>query len=161
MPDPTESLERPMASTATLADSNAVSVHNISEELNTLLADVFALFLKTKNFHWHVSGPHFRDYHLLLDEQADQIYAMDPAISNRTACVPTDMPGSANGVVPTRFPSMITVAPVGRDSIVSEAVNAGRDSEAAGAVPRASVSVSVSVDAGCEGVMTTRRSTVV
>lgn len=83
MPDPTESLERPMASTATLADSNAVSVHNISEELNTLLADVFALYLKTKNFHWHVSGPHFRDYHLLLDDHADQIFAMTDEIAER------------------------------------------------------------------------------
>jgi hypothetical protein len=52
------------------------SVQNITAELNVLLADVFALYLKTKNFHWHVSGPHFRDYHLLLDEQGDQIFAM-------------------------------------------------------------------------------------
>ena len=83
MPDPTESLERPMASTATLADSNAVSVHNISEELNTLLADVFALYLKTKNFHWHVSGPHFRDYHVLLDEQSAQILATTDDMAER------------------------------------------------------------------------------
>jgi len=48
---------------------------NISAALNALLADFFALYFKTKNFHWHVSGPHFRDYHLLLDEQADQLYA--------------------------------------------------------------------------------------
>jgi starvation-inducible DNA-binding protein len=52
---------------------------NISPELTTLLADFFALYVKTKNFHWHMSGPHFHDYHLLLDEQADQIYAtLDP-----------------------------------------------------------------------------------
>ncbi|SFS00323.1 starvation-inducible DNA-binding protein [Dyella sp. OK004] len=52
---------------------------DIGGELNALLADFFALYLKTKNFHWHMSGPHFRDYHLLLDEQADQIYAtLDP-----------------------------------------------------------------------------------
>lgn len=51
--------------------------------LNALLADVFALYLKTKNFHWHMSGPHFRDYHLLLDEQADQLYAMTDAIAER------------------------------------------------------------------------------
>ena len=51
--------------------------------MNAILADVFALYLKTKNFHWHVSGPHFRDYHLLLDEQADQIFAMTDPIAER------------------------------------------------------------------------------
>jgi len=51
--------------------------------LNIVLADVFALYLKTKNFHWHMSGPHFRDYHLLLDEQADQIFAMADPIAER------------------------------------------------------------------------------
>jgi starvation-inducible DNA-binding protein len=51
--------------------------------LNIILADMFALYLKTKNFHWHVSGPHFRDYHLLLDEQADQIFATTDAIAER------------------------------------------------------------------------------
>ena len=51
--------------------------------MNAVLADVFALYLKTKNFHWHMSGPHFRDYHLLLDEQADQIYAMADPIAER------------------------------------------------------------------------------
>jgi starvation-inducible DNA-binding protein len=50
-------------------------VQNITAELNVLLADLFALYLKTKNFHWHISGPHFRDYHLLLDEHADQLFA--------------------------------------------------------------------------------------
>src|SRR5437660_6630318 len=59
------------------------SVQNITAELNVLLADVFALYLKTKNFHWHVSGPHFRDYHLLLDEQADQVFAMTDPIAER------------------------------------------------------------------------------
>jgi starvation-inducible DNA-binding protein len=51
--------------------------------MNGILADVFALYLKTKNFHWHMSGPHFRDYHLLLDEQADQLYAMTDPIAER------------------------------------------------------------------------------
>jgi starvation-inducible DNA-binding protein len=51
--------------------------------LNGLLADAFALYLKTKNFHWHVSGPHFRDYHLLLDEQADQIFATTDELAER------------------------------------------------------------------------------
>ena len=55
----------------------------ISTALNGLLADAFALYLKTKNFHWHVSGPHFRDYHLLLDEQADQIFATTDELAER------------------------------------------------------------------------------
>jgi starvation-inducible DNA-binding protein len=56
---------------------------DITGALNALLADVFALYLKTKNFHWHVSGPHFRDYHLLLDEQGDQIFAITDDIAER------------------------------------------------------------------------------
>jgi starvation-inducible DNA-binding protein len=59
------------------------AVRDISGALNILLADMFALYLKTKNFHWHVSGPHFRDYHLLLDEQGDQIFATTDAIAER------------------------------------------------------------------------------
>jgi starvation-inducible DNA-binding protein len=59
------------------------SLQSITAELNVLLADVFALYLKTKNFHWHVSGPHFRDYHLLLDEQGDQVFAMTDDIAER------------------------------------------------------------------------------
>jgi len=55
----------------------------IAGALNKLLADVFALYLKTKNFHWHMSGPHFRDYHLLLDDQGDQIFAMTDEIAER------------------------------------------------------------------------------
>ena len=61
----------------------AEAVKNITGALNALLADVFALYLKTKNFHWHVSGPHFRDYHLLLDEHATQIFAMTDDIAER------------------------------------------------------------------------------
>ena len=56
---------------------------DISAALKALLADTFALYLKTKNFHWHMSGPHFRDYHLLLDEHGDQIFAMTDAIAER------------------------------------------------------------------------------
>jgi starvation-inducible DNA-binding protein len=67
--------------TPTLLSSE--SVQNITAELNVLLADVFALYLKTKNFHWHVSGSHFRDYHLLLDEQGDRIFAMTDDIAER------------------------------------------------------------------------------
>jgi starvation-inducible DNA-binding protein len=61
----------------------ANAVRDISGTLTTLLADVFALYVKTKNFHWHVSGPHFRDYHLLMEEQATQIFAMTDAIAER------------------------------------------------------------------------------
>jgi len=55
----------------------------ISDAINRLVADTFALYLKTKNFHWHMSGPHFRDYHLLLDEQGDQIFAMTDPLAER------------------------------------------------------------------------------
>jgi len=58
-------------------------VKNLSNALNALLADVFALYLKTKNFHWHMSGQHFRDYHLLLDEHAEQIFAMGDVLAER------------------------------------------------------------------------------
>jgi starvation-inducible DNA-binding protein len=68
-------------STPTNLASNAA--RDISGALNTLLADTFALYLKTKNFHWHVSGPHFRDYHLMLDEQAAQIFAMTDEVAER------------------------------------------------------------------------------
>jgi starvation-inducible DNA-binding protein len=64
-----------------LSDGGVVE---ISRELRRLLADVFALYLKTKNFHWHMTGRHFRDYHLLLDEHADQIFAMSDDIAERT-----------------------------------------------------------------------------
>lgn len=64
-------------------DLKREGVAQISESLNLLLADVFALYLKTKSFHWHISGPHFRDYHLLLDEQAAQIFAMSDDIAER------------------------------------------------------------------------------
>src|SRR5712672_553142 len=68
---------------AEVVDLNKQAVAEISEALRRLLADVFALYLKTKNFHWHMSGPHFRDYHLLLDEHADQIFAMADDIAER------------------------------------------------------------------------------
>jgi starvation-inducible DNA-binding protein len=61
----------------------AEATKDLSGALNVLLADLFALYVKTKNFHWHVSGPHFRDYHLLLDEQADQIFAVTDAVAER------------------------------------------------------------------------------
>src|SRR5215475_5416820 len=67
----------------TPTDLRPNAVPEISGALNILLADMFALYLKTKNFHWHVSGPHFRDYHLLLDEQGEQIFATTDAIAER------------------------------------------------------------------------------
>jgi len=66
-----------------MSDIAADATRDIGTALNGLLADVFALYLKTKNFHWHMSGPHFRDYHLLLDEQSDQIFAMTDSIAER------------------------------------------------------------------------------
>jgi starvation-inducible DNA-binding protein len=74
---------RRRASLATPSELGSEAVKNITGALNALLADVFALYMKTKNFHWHVSGPHFRDYHLLLDEQAGQIFAMTDNIAER------------------------------------------------------------------------------
>ncbi|HEX4144743.1 MAG TPA: DNA starvation/stationary phase protection protein [Pirellulales bacterium] len=68
---------------ATPTDLAAGGVEEISSELRKLLADVFALYLKTKNFHWHMSGQHFRDYHLLLDEHSDQIFAMTDDVAER------------------------------------------------------------------------------
>src|SRR6516164_7530766 len=67
----------------TPSDLKPAAVRDISGALNILLADMFALYLKTKNFHWHMSGSHFRDYHLLLDEQGDQIFATTDAIAER------------------------------------------------------------------------------
>lgn len=68
---------------ATPTDLGATATKDIAGALNALIADTFALYLKTKNFHWHVSGPHFRDYHLLLDEQAEQIFAMTDVLAER------------------------------------------------------------------------------
>jgi len=71
------------ASLITPTDLGAKASKNIAAGMNGILADVFALYLKTKNFHWHMSGPHFRDYHLLLDDQGDQLYAMTDPIAER------------------------------------------------------------------------------
>src|ERR1700689_1747420 len=68
---------------ATPSDLGPEAVKHISGALNVLLADVFTLYMKTKNFHWHMSGPHFRDYHLLLDQHGDQIFAMTDSIAER------------------------------------------------------------------------------
>jgi starvation-inducible DNA-binding protein len=74
---------RRKAPLATRTDLKAEATKDISAAMNGILADVFALYLKTKNFHWHISGPHFHDYHVMLDEQADQIYAMTDPIAER------------------------------------------------------------------------------
>jgi starvation-inducible DNA-binding protein len=83
MADRNELKERRKAPLATPTILNQEAVKDISGALNALLADVFALYIKTKNFHWHMSGPHFRDYHLLLDEHGDQIFAMTDDIAER------------------------------------------------------------------------------
>ena len=74
---------RPAAPLDTPTDLSAATVSRISAKMNEILATTFALYVKTKNFHWHVSGPHFRDYHLLLDEQAEQIFASTDDIAER------------------------------------------------------------------------------
>jgi starvation-inducible DNA-binding protein len=78
-----EAKARRKALAATPTDLGAQATRDISGALNALLADVFAIYLKTKNFHWHMWGAHFRDYHLLLDEQAQQIYAITDTIAER------------------------------------------------------------------------------
>src|SRR6476660_1720756 len=87
----------------TPTDLAPAATKDISGALTVLLADVFALYLKTKNFHWHMSGRHFRDYHLLLDEQADQIFAATDAIAERARklaarrCIPSAKSAAYNG----------------------------------------------------------------
>ena len=85
-PDSRKRLEleqRRDAPLATRTDLSQEAVKDISGTMNAILADVFALYVKTKNFHWHMSGPHFRDYHLLLDEHADQLFAMTDPVAER------------------------------------------------------------------------------
>jgi starvation-inducible DNA-binding protein len=74
---------RRKAPLVTPTDLPSNAIQDISGALNILLADAFALYVKTKNFHWHMSGPHFRDYHLLLDEQSEQIFALTDALAER------------------------------------------------------------------------------
>src|SRR6266850_7314462 len=76
-------VRRREAPLSTPTDLKAVATKNISAAMNGILADTFALYVKTKNFHWHMSGPHFRDYHLLMHEQAEQIFATTDAIAER------------------------------------------------------------------------------
>jgi starvation-inducible DNA-binding protein len=78
-----ELTRRREAPLATRTDLKPGATRDVAAAMNGILADVFALYLKTKSFHWHMSGPHFRDYHLLLDEQADQLFAMTDLIAER------------------------------------------------------------------------------
>src|SRR6266581_383669 len=78
-----ELVHRRDAPLETRTDLTRSATKDIAGTMNAILADVFALYLKTKNFHWHMSGPHFRDYHLLLDEDADQLFAMTDPIAER------------------------------------------------------------------------------
>jgi starvation-inducible DNA-binding protein len=80
---PTDAASRRAASTNAPSGLAANATRDISAALTALLADVFALYIKTKNFHWHISGPHFRDYHLLLDEQGDQLFGITDDIAER------------------------------------------------------------------------------
>ena len=75
--------DTPAPKLATPTDLKSNQLSSVADALNAALADCFALYIKTKNFHWHVSGPHFRDYHLLLDEQGEQIFAMTDDIAER------------------------------------------------------------------------------
>lgn len=83
MDDATNATKKRMAPLKTPSGMSADATRDLTAELNALLADSFALYMKTKNYHWHMSGPHFRDYHLLLDEQAEQIFATTDAIAER------------------------------------------------------------------------------
>jgi starvation-inducible DNA-binding protein len=87
---------------ATRTDLNAKATKDIAGALNSILADVFALYIKTKNFHWHMSGPHFRDYHLLLDEQATQLFAMTDPIAERIRKVGGSTIKSIGGIASTQ-----------------------------------------------------------
>src|SRR6266516_1805448 len=78
-----ELLQRRDAPLETPTDLTQAATKDIAAAMNAILADVFALYVKTKNFHWHMSGPHFRDYHLLLDEHAEQLFAMTDPIAER------------------------------------------------------------------------------
>jgi starvation-inducible DNA-binding protein len=78
-----ELLQRRDAPLETRTDLTQAATKDIAAAMNAILADVFALYVKTKNFHWHMSGPHFRDYHLLLDEHAEQLFAMTDPVAER------------------------------------------------------------------------------
>jgi DNA-binding ferritin-like protein len=111
--------------TATRTDLSGDAVEEISSNLRRLLADVFALYVKTKNFHWHMSGQHFRDYHLLLDEQCAQFFAMTDEIAERARKIGGT---TIRSMMYRRFGSEVTIVEMGlrliqrEDEDVSEAV---------------------------------------
>jgi starvation-inducible DNA-binding protein len=78
-----ETRQRRAGALKTPSDLGQDATRDLAGALNVLLADLFALYVKTKNFHWHMSGPHFRDYHLLLDEHADQVFAITDVVAER------------------------------------------------------------------------------
>ena len=82
-PKTNELKQRQRAPVDTPTDLSAEATRDIAGAMNAILADVFALYLKTKNFHWHLSGPHFRDYHLMFDEHGDQLFAMTDPVAER------------------------------------------------------------------------------
>ena len=75
--------DTPASKLATPTDLQSNQLSSVADALNASLADAFALYFKTKNFHWHVSGPHFRDYHLMLDDQATEIFAVIDEVAER------------------------------------------------------------------------------
>jgi len=117
-PRRTELLHRREAPLATRTDLTPEATKDISGAMNAILADVFALYLKTKNFHWHMSGHHFRDYHLLLDEHAEQLFAMTDVI----AVVDSHTEGEPTRVV------------IGHDNILREYVTVNRGTVPGGGV---------------------------
>jgi len=97
--DATKLAPRPLATPTDIPNDSARAV---AKALNGILADAFALYLKTKNFHWHISGPHFRDYHLLLDEQAAQIYAATDPLAERVRKIGGKTLRSIGGIAKTQ-----------------------------------------------------------
>src|ERR1700746_3327419 len=97
-----ELAQRRDAPLATRTDLSRAAVKDISGAMNAILADAFALYLKTKNFHWHMSGPHFRDYHLLLDEHADQLFAMTDPVAERVRKLGGPTPKSIGQIARTQ-----------------------------------------------------------
>ena len=97
--------QRRTAPLQTTSDLGAEATRDLSAELNALLADTFALYLKTKNFHWHVSGRHFRDYHLMLDQQSDAIFATTDQLAERVRKRMTTSGAKTSGGKTKRMPA--------------------------------------------------------
>ncbi|HJV79907.1 DNA starvation/stationary phase protection protein [Noviherbaspirillum sp.] len=104
----------------TPTDLKAAATRDIAAMMNGILADVFALYLKTKNFHWHMSGPHFRDYHLLLDEHGDQLFAMTDPIAERMRKLGASTLKSIGHIARTQRISDNDAAYVGPEEMLAE-----------------------------------------